>query len=294
MIEKMGKDKNKLIFFVLLLQAFIFHIAYGSDSDSCKSLVRKTFSEEQKERILQKLSDVPHLQIYITKMIDDPHIPDHIKRILEKALDQEDSEIRHLTPQIREAIHMPYSVRAAVASQPIYYTHRYGELPVSQNLRDETTDQMTPYLTLSHKYTVFVEDRPLSAEINDLLSLVHELAHVRFQSFLESHIENLLKKLPSDLIYLTEKGEAVISSDLITFLDERYAFETQYELMSATVRRYYPYEPSVRIFEADVTLENYKSVISSYLLETFNIIHPDIRKLKDDSISEILLGHPFE
>ncbi|MCB0356726.1 MAG: hypothetical protein KDD40_06945 [Bdellovibrionales bacterium] len=229
----------------------------------------------------------------IEEMLVDPIIPNHIKRLLHVSLLNEDAEVRQLTDQLRREMNITHDLNAVLISKNTdFNTTVFSENFSAEHVDRETTNDKAKnsvHMTLfTNKYTVLVQDRPISKDYNDLLTLIHELAHIRFSAFFEAHQKTLIKKLTPDLIRRTEDGEIEVNQQLYDFLNERYAFQTEFELMSATLGRYY-FSRYYR-YDTSVTKENYKSRISEAILKTYNITDPRVIRLKEESIADILLG----
>lgn len=288
------------------------------------------FSTKQ-EVISERLSELPELRDMILQMLEDPLIPHNLKRILDIALIQEGTVVRELTESLRQELNIPKSFDAAHVSVNLPFrvkknTVNSSQIAATGNLYRSIVDPLITFkkmvssflqgkrntqanssnsnisenekLTKSISKTaitdrrmVFVQNRPISREVNDFITLVHELSHVRFNAFLEKHLEILIRKLPPDLISRAKDGVIEIHSDLYSFLAERYAFQTEFELLSATVGRYYP-ERYAR-YGSSLTKESYRAAISQTILNSYNITDPRIVSLKNYSIAQILLGVPF-
>jgi len=271
----------RLTFFVTL--AFVSYSFTQAKGATCVQILAA-----QKEVISQKLTELPELREMVLRMIDDPLIPMNIKRILEVALIRKNTQVRQLTAELRKELKIPEELDIDGAYTTTNLAFR--RMNVGNTLNQKFTEQ-ADFSSVQPGYSVFVQNRVITSENNDFSTLVHELSHVRFNYSLERQLTVLLKKLPPDLIRKASDGVVEISGELFDFLTERYAFQTEFELLEATQARYYKARYSK--FPPQVTRENYKSLIAAHIISVYNITDPRVVRLKDFSISDILLGKPF-
>src|SRR5688572_17953241 len=94
---------------------------------------------------------------------------------------------------------------------------------------------------------VAISQRPVTQAHNDFLTLVHELAHIRFELFLQNRLRKgegtrlhrIARRLPDSLAYFDSDGRLHVHQQLLDLFHERYAHELEFRAYLATRDRYY-------------------------------------------------------
>lgn len=242
---------------------------------------------EDRKLILAKLKELPMAQEMVWRMLMDPEIPRNIIQILKKVILEEDALILRLDQKLRKELNLRSSFGAAQVTRdsPFVLKNEFAEPTVN-----ELATKQSKIPDGGPKYEVLVQNREITEHYNDLVSLFHEMAHARFHSFIASNLENLLERWPDKYIKKREDGTIEIYRLLYDFLSERYAHQIEFEVLWSTYGEYYE---SFYGRYKDVNLDNYRQLISGYILRKYTVKDPEISSLKDYTISEILLGNPF-
>lgn len=246
------------------------------------------------EIINARLASTPGLRKIILEMTRDPLIAGGIKRILRDALVKEDLEVRHLTEQLRVEMKVPKELDAVALSRGLGFRivnmnpPRVHDAAKTERTVNQSATETMDLSTIKARRTVLIQDRPVSTKTNDVISLVHELAHIRMDRFLERTFFRLLKKLPRDILRFASDGIIEVDRSFFDFISERYAVQTEYELVVSMYGRYFT--ESYYRFPPTINETNYKAQIAEYVIRAYKIQDPRILALKNVSISDILLG----
>ena len=165
----------------------------------------------------RKLREVPTLGKFLRKMIKDPSISSNIKRIL-RLITKPHIEISRLTEEWREELQLDPDV-CAVHSQATVITEIQGN-----------SYMVLPQFEGEAGHFLFVQARPISSAANDLIGLIHELAHIRMSFFLIAYQKKLLPRFAP---HLMREGDyrIVILDEFEIFLSERYAHMLGYQVL---------------------------------------------------------------
>jgi len=183
----------------------------------------------KRDFVSQKLSEVPGLRIHVLKMIDDPYIPQNIKRILEISILKENVDIKQLTEELRKELNVPESFEAVALNKSTRVVRKLVD-EVTPNVNQAATHAIN-FELLTSKFSVAASDRPITEKNNDLVYLIHELAHVRFDHFFEKNADKLLKIFPAELLQKNADGVFEVNGHLYDYLTERYAFQVTFEII---------------------------------------------------------------
>ncbi len=231
----------------------------------------------------------------VLDILEDPLIPGSIKRILRTALVVRNTTILELTQEIKDETGIDSNALYLVRQNRVNtFTPSARVETVTQESNGDAVQRYDLSGLTADPPTVLIHNRQITSELNDLVTLIHELSHIRFATFLEVQIQYLATQFPDNLIY-EKDGKFYMNEDLYHFLNERYAFQTEYEFMKATLGRYYHpvyqrYESLLRDPQAD---KEYRIIISNFLLDAYGIRDPKVRGLAPYKLSEIFLGKPF-
>lgn len=233
-----------------------------------------------------KLNDIPTLKNWINTLLADPLTPDRIKRIIRRALEQNLTAIQ-LTRTIKNewGIHNVNALYRSVDKKFVVLANGNAELSYNRAAAKFKPKQ-TPF-----KHILFMQQRPLSAKANDVVALVHEMSHVKFNVFLEDHLPRLIDRFPDDLVRRLGNGEYVIDQEFYAFLLERYAFETEYALLKSAYGRHFDEWARAERYGSGPGLMSDAEMsrsISQKVIDIYKIKDPRVLQMKDRTIHDIL------
>jgi hypothetical protein len=292
----MKLNSLKALSFLMSISTAVLTVSLPANAQprSCSAFYAKTDVVHQKI-LLNKLDEIPTVQDFIGKMVGDPLIPLKIKRILAVSLAQDNISVKELTQEIREIMGVSKGIVGLyINSMQTYRLKKDVNSPPSLNDNLSSTIDVSTFKMSGQ--TVFAADNyPNIAQDNPVIALIHELAHVRFEAFLGRNLNVIIKTFPHELIHKADDGVIEISSDLHNFLHERYAFESQYEVLRATEGRsgYYPQTFQMLGHRFPMNSENYREVISKYVIQKYGIGDPLVTRLENQPLSDILKGRAF-
>lgn len=244
-----------------------------------------------------KMADFKGLRKTMAEFVDDPNIPMKLRTLVRKALAADDVDIIRLTNELRKEYLIP-DYFDALASTSGKSNFRLRVRPGQESLNalgtslmnGATDDPRKPY-PFTNRNNIMVQDRSLNSEHNDLITLVHELAHIRTRNFIDTNIENLAKRFPEDLIRKSQDGIYEIDEQLKNYIDERFAHEMEFQTLQSTYGSYYSQIPekwaSVSLKTSEPRL---REIISDHVSKSYRITDPRITSLRNKKISEILIG----
>lgn len=267
----------------LLLWTLLPSFAFGQSQ--CLDI----FTKNSNELVLERLSNVPELKALVSIMLNDPDIPANVKRVLRVSLIDERATVRQLTKYLRESLNLPDNAGAIAR----LYFRNFRKMEIESErltFNEEIHARMQNSPVLGRSTEVFVPQRPFSTHTNDLIKLVHELAHVRFNAFLEKNINALYLRFSSHLFRKRADGMIEIHPQLFDFLSERYAHQLEAEVYFATVGRYYT--PRYSRYD-ELTAMTYNDFVVSFIIKNYGLTDPAVLALAPYSLGQILRGEPF-
>ena len=242
------------------------------------------FSRERLETSLQK---VPGLKSLVLEMMSDPNIDISIKTVIRKALEENDTEIAQLTDELRKQINLSDKAGGIAIhnrSTNLYWSYKTSPLTLNQ----EVSSQLN--LSSQASELVIVPDREITEAENDLITLIHELAHVRFESYLIKNFDRISSRLPKSLAKRDDKGNWAMNAQLNDLLHEKYAHEMEYRTLVATHGSYYSAWCNKWNFDKGLSEAQQIAVIGRYVVAAYNIKDPQVSALATFPLSEILRG----
>jgi hypothetical protein len=232
--------------------------------------------------ISEALREVPGIQKQILEMMEDPLIPRQTKEIIQRSLSRPGIEVRNLTTQLRRAWEIPARIQA------------FAKLDSSrlERMSSETNPPQRIQHDLHGPEAVAVSDRPITGRENDLIALIHELAHLRLQAFLSKNADRLARRYSSRLIRREPStGKFLIHSQFLDLLQERYAFESEYKAFRATHGRYF--EDWMELYEDTpprTTEQEMGQLLADVVIHGYGITDPEVVALGQRPLRELLLG----
>ena len=205
------------------------------------------------EKISAALADVPGIRVQILRMMQDPQVPRATKRLIRDSIEKHRVKITHLTDSLLKEFNLG-SAEACAVSNPSFGFFRasqatpslskkdaYAEPPPTLNNKAESTsiDKILDTINRHHD-AIFVQDRPIDNTYNDVFSLIHELAHIKFKDFMNRNIGRLARRFSPDWIRKETGGASEIEETVFLYLTERFAHEYPVAGLRATAGRYFP------------------------------------------------------
>ncbi|MBK7842590.1 MAG: hypothetical protein IPJ71_02680 [Bdellovibrionales bacterium] len=273
----------------------------------CSKFLAIVSKSNPKRFIAWRLREISEIKPLILRMMDDPEIPSNFKRIVETAFLDEDTKIIQLTDALRRETN--FDSNATYIYDNKFSKFIFGDPhamaqtvsgadkgAAAQNCNEEAQKRYNLDHLPKHRPLVVVQNRPLSRQANDFISLMHELSHIRFIHFLNQNLSAFSNVLPKQLVFVDEVGRFHLNRDFYDFMAERYAFQIEYTLLKATLGNYYVdayqrYDAFLTHPESD---KNYRLALSNILVDAYGITDPFVRSLSEYTIAEIFRGVPFK
>jgi hypothetical protein len=239
--------------------------------------------------ISNRLKELPNLRPLVLKLMRDPAIRGSVKRIIKRALEDHDAHVRLLTAELKVAHEIPKKFTAYTF--PGYDNFSVGKIRMKEDSANEALSVDEP---LPDNF-VAVQDRKIDSKSNDLITLIHELAHIRFYRLIDANAERIGNALPSTHVRRSRDGHLTIDSQLFHYLQERYAFEVEFDVFADTYGRYYDswfwrYDNHPGILNEDS--QSRDRWLRKGMREIEGLGDPILRKLDKIPLSYILLGAP--
>ena len=302
---------SKGTFWLLLWAAFLatphYAISFAA-SAPCATKFAQLTTAEKRSIISQKVAVLPGLKPYIEQLINDPSVPAKLRRLLEATLARPDVTVVQLNDSLVNTylIHRDLTAfHASTLAPDISLVERKGEALsfnaeasklarsgrstkgsiTSRQATAPSTDFRSPY-PYKRGHSVFVRDRRLSADANDLLSFVHELAHVKFDEFLKRNILLFRKNFPS-YVRRSLKGGYKIDEQFYHYCTERYAHETEWAAMKATNGKYFEEYAQFLGLPVNAPEEAVRQHLSDDIAIRYGITDPRLQALGARSLQDI-------
>lgn len=244
------------------------------------------------EMLVVKLRGQPELRKDVVAMMRDPNVPEHIKAIVRKAL-VDDVEIAHLNEAFRKMYGIPeqfVGFRAGIVTDSnIHLVPRLSTKSANMKLTEAANSSNgSKPLFLKSQNMIGIREKQFDGEMGPLLTLVHELTHVRYDRFFRNNIEKMVGKFPPDLLRKSEDGKVLIDEQLAHYLNERFSHETEFYLVSPLRDKYDSYGKWQKI--GDVPIKDVRREISQYVRQSYEITDPRIAELDARPLSDIFLN----
>lgn len=244
------------------------------------------------EMLVVKLRGQPELRKDVVAMMRDPNVPEHIKAIVRKAL-VDDVEIAHLNEAFRKMYGIPeqfVGFRAGIVTDSnIHLVPRLSTKSANMKLTEAANSSNgSKPLFLKSQNMIGIREKQFDGEMGPLLTLVHELTHVRYDRFFRNNIEKMVGKFPPDLLRRSEDGKVLIDEQLAHYLNERFSHETEFYLVSPLRDKYDSYGKWQKI--GDVPIKDVRREISQYVRQAYEITDPRIAELDARPLSDIFLN----
>ena len=155
--------------------------------------------------------------------------------MIAEALDTEDERIQilPLTPKIREEHKVPLNCNNVhLFSVQLIEENGYEFLCISE---------------ASNISVVHTEARPISDDHNDLLAVIHELAHAKMTRFLMKNLhkmEWIVKTYEVFFLGTSPNLSAYINTRFETYLSERFAWEIEIQALKSMYGKYFDIWPT--------------------------------------------------
>jgi hypothetical protein len=288
-------------------------------------------NDEALQLINLKMSDLPRLRDELIKVINSPTVPNRIKRVIYRGLSEPELKAIEFTDELKIALGKQ-STRGFVLIRRagIQVQEPWGDwrLPCQQiqrlfgtfwgRLFPQATKKISApepkgYSEIQHERKVrertllVVPDIPSDAQEHDLNLIqrlktsVHELAHLRFESFIHVNRSMLLKKIPRHLLWEEPnprqpgKMNLVFNRDFYSFLTERFAFEQAAAFERSMLRTRPTLIANARALASERRALRFEAnALSGFIIKAYDVRDPEVRRLKSYLVSEIFLGVPWK
>lgn len=252
------------------------------------------------------MAAVPTIREYLLEIMRDPDTPGSIKRIVKRSLEDENAKIENLTQDLRQIRNIDDRMDAFVEipDSPFLswmYEHETPSVNQEASAKSKPSPSDIPAtsandsqsrssLVESKTFRVSVPDRPTSADINDLNSLIHELSHIRMQAFLHKKWRQIFTSQTGYLVLEAPNGKLGIHLNLVDMIQEKYAHETELSLYKSSQSKHFP--QWTQRWEKLSTLppEHASILIGLYVSDTYKIANPIVRALAIEPLSKTLLS----
>lgn len=118
--------------------------------------------------------------------------------------------------------------------------------------------------------------------------LIHEIAHIKFNKFLDDKIEKYVHSFPSSVLRV-KKGNIFISEGLLNYLSERYAYETEFNITTNFYQE--TYQAKFGDESLNEVYQQIEELIISDLGETHNKLMQSISFAKGKRIFDVLMAY---
>lgn len=234
------------------------------------------------EPIATSLQALPNLRKYIVELVQTPGVSNYVRTLLERTLVKEKIQILELTEELRKQHDIPSNTRAFAVMNPLpAYQVKDLALTDNQQFSKKNLNPLFDYLPGIAT--------PDEASPQGLMSLMHELAHVRFAAFMNKHYQEICLRLPSSLVRFYD-GRCFINDQLLELLNEKFAYETQYRMLRS-VR--FTFEQDLEKTIPPVAIKSPRRLSSELgynIAVRYNISNPEVVYLSSAPLSEILIG----
>ena len=170
----------------------------------------------------------------LAQISKDQSIPLNIRRMIAEALDENDERVQilPLTNKVREEHNIPLD--------------RSSFHKVKVRREEINTYEYLSFDEESNFSTVYTEARPVSGDNNDLLGIMHELAHAKMTRFLKNNLNKLEWFTSSLVIILGTYPDMIgyINTEFDTYLGERFAMEVEVLALRSMYGKYFDIWPT--------------------------------------------------
>lgn len=248
----------------------------------------------------EALKAVPALRQCINEIMEDAAVPRKFKLILKDALEKGNVSIREITEKIRPMMH-PRARASFLTESHVFQTagksgQKADYIVLSDIRLESSTVAVSQDLNRMPKVRIGKPGQGFALEVpdvggSDLTALIHELAHVRFERFIQRNIQKLSKKFPKDMIIPVTnqvpglKGKYAVNKQLYDYLSERYAHAIEADAHRALKGKYF-YSPNLK-YDLNGLRPN-ETMGELRIIEDAEITDPRIVSMEGRSLFNIL------
>ena len=253
--------------------------------DQLRQSPNRKFSPDLVE---SQLDDLPYLNHVLQQVLADPQIDAGLKKVLVRAVQHPELDLRDLSASVANEIRMdPDNRGLGRNSAPVPTFIKPGFVAsLNDRMSDELDNEALDRLS-KKRFLILAADRDNVPGASSILTLVHELAHIRFAIFLDQNIAVLARRFPT-LIRKAADGSFEMNEQLENFLDERFAHETEYAALEQMRENYLREFPNARWPYARLGA-NRIAYISNRVIQRYEITDPEVLALAQLPLSRILL-----
>lgn len=245
----------------------------------------------------QALAQVPRP---VWDLVEAKVLPPTLQNQFLADLARQDISFHILKEQDKQKYSIPVSIFGFAGSRD--RTFRIQERTADADLNQLLSQAVTQFSKESpelfkNSHTIFVQDTlEVHKKHNLILILFHELAHIRLTEWLNVHISQMLGRFPENLIFRDNStGQIIIDAHFLTYLQERYAHENEFELFRflRQNREFMPVIPSKWLEFMNLTGSSAAHrKIAQNIRQRYRIHEPFFASLDGISVTEILTGKP--
>lgn len=235
------------------------------------------------------LPDRPEFAQTLNRIMLDSSIPTQVKNVISSVISSGQIQFLALDAENKKALRLSLSRAAYAGANP-----RFNVRSPIDMWRAELTgeERMTPPQNFEIRHITKGKDTIfLSDALNvDVSTVIHELAHVHFEKFIERNMDKFLPHIPPHLMRKDQNGIISINTEFFTLLTERYAHEVQYLFSVNAVGKYINKMPSKL---ERINPSKYREDIANVVLDAYKIHHEDVIPYAKIELNKIFLGKPF-
>lgn len=233
------------------------------------------------------LKDVPQLRKLVEEVAADPDIPANVRSLLQKSLSSGDIAVIPLTQELRKLYNVPdhYLGIAPLLALPVYFEDVTPPKTANEKMQEEVR---IPYDPQSRVYVSEVRE---NLEGKALMSLIHELAHLKLDAFVVKHFKQICDRLPYPYVRYFEDGTCHFHHQFWDFLHEKFAHEMHVRFLGAAFSKYFPptqLPSDIHLLSDEPKIQTENIGVS--LVEKYGYSIPEVIALAPLSVSEILTG----
>lgn len=290
-----------LLFFLALPQASAWakhKSTLGLSRADCRNILTKAALKDT-------LSEFKLVRAVLKKFLKDSTAPQELKNLFHIMFTNVDLSVKKLTPKRRKQ----WNVDADVGGYAYTFNNTIEIIDdpsagVSWNSEGSLGPDRHPLETDSER-----ADRPMPLVVtpeagiskkragSDASTLVHEVAHTRFEQVLMKNFKRIAAHVPESLMRVTADGRFEMDEQFYAFLHERVATYTEFIYVQHALEQGYQFESLPFDFSKEMfnlTAEQVSSDLAQYVVRQYKITKPEITILTQYTIAQILTGRPWK
>jgi hypothetical protein len=257
----------------------------ASDSSCLARFLPLNYSSE---KISKALADVPGLRDQMLTIMDDPEVPRAIRLTVKRALENQNTEVVNLTADVRAAWNIPPGT-GAFALHPSRNFQTWTYTSASETSNQALTTALKPQFNSGHGIATPDLEKTDAGQYH-LSLLMHELAHVRFETFMRKHFDQICASLPDSFAIKLPDGTWSMNAQFLDLLHERYEHEMEREMIQAGAGKLTPEWNAKWAATQNMPPAQVKKELSNYLQQAYGYKLPQVLALSHERLSTLLTG----